>query len=92
MGDWKTSLAAIEGATRREDDKLEPMDRFILAMARWQMEVKDAARTLFNQADAEMAKKQSPDDELLRLRAEAAALLGRTGATTPGGKETNHPK
>ncbi len=92
VGDWKASRTAIEEATQRKDGKLDPMDQFVLAMARWRLGEKDGARTSFNWAAAEMAKKKSQDEATLRLRAEAAGLIGPTGATAPEDKEKYHPK
>jgi tetratricopeptide (TPR) repeat protein len=93
MGNWKASVDAMEKATNRGDGgKLDPTDRLVMAMARWRLGEKDAARTLFNQAAAEMAKNNSPDEVSLRLRAEVARLIGPVGATAAEDKEKNHPR
>ena len=93
MGNWKASVDAMEQAARLgEGGKLDPADRFVLAMAHWRLGEKDAARALFNQAAAEMTKHKSQDEMSLRLRAEAAALLGRSDAPRPADKEKTHSK
>jgi WD40 repeat protein len=51
-------------------------DLFFLAMAHWRLGDKTQARTCFQKAVEWMEKNQPADDELLRFRAEAAALLG----------------
>ena len=85
-GNWNGCVEAMAEALRRVDNrKLDPDDRLFLAMARWRLGEKDAARTLFNQAAAELAKIQTPEEDPLRLRAEAAALLGLSDAPTLDG-------
>ena len=74
------------------DGKLNPTDRFVMAMAHWRLGEKDAALTLFNDAAAEMDRSKSRDEMSLRFRAEAAALLGRSDASMSVDKETNHSK
>ena len=93
MGNWKASVDAMERATRLgEGDELDSTDRFVLAMVRWRLGEKDAARALFNHAAAGMAKQEWPDEMNLRLRAEAAALLGLTDHPTPTGKKEENTK
>jgi serine/threonine protein kinase len=90
-GNWRAFVDAMEAAMQcRDGGKLNPPERFCMAMARWRLGEKDAARTLFNEAAAEMDKSKSRDETSLILRADAAALLGRTDATAPEKKETNH--
>jgi hypothetical protein len=73
--------------------ELDPSDRFVLAMARWRLGEKDAARNAFNEATAQMAKSSSHDESFLPYRDEAAALLGLTKQTPPTGpKEENAQK
>ncbi len=51
-------------------------DRFVLAMAHWQLGQKDEARTWYDKAVAWMDKNAPKSEEFLRFRAEAAQLLG----------------
>jgi tetratricopeptide (TPR) repeat protein len=63
------SLAAGHGA-------YDGFDLFFQAMAHWQLGDKPQARTCFNKAVQWMEQNQRADEELVRFRAEAAALLG----------------
>jgi tetratricopeptide (TPR) repeat protein len=49
---------------------------FFLAMAHWQLGDKPQARSRYDKAVAWMEKYQPKDEELIRFRAEAAALMG----------------
>jgi serine/threonine protein kinase/Flp pilus assembly protein TadD len=87
-GNWNTlgvaqyrngnSAAAIEALTK--SIKLgkggNGTDFFFTAMAHWQLGHKDQAAELYKKAVQWVEKNQPNDEELLRLRAEAAALLG----------------
>jgi serine/threonine-protein kinase len=74
-GDPKAAIEALEKsmASRHGGDAY---DWFFLAMARWQLGDKDAARKWYQQADAWKKKYQPHNPELRRFRAEATALLG----------------
>ena len=92
-GNWEATVDAMEKAMQLgNDDKLKPVERFVIAMARWRLGEKDAALNLFNDAAAEMDKSKSRDETSLRFRAEAAALLRRSDASKPVDRETNHSK
>jgi hypothetical protein len=57
-------------------------------MASWQLGEKQQARQRFAEAVAWMDKNRPNDKELLRFRAEAAALLGIQDAPAPSKKES----
>jgi tetratricopeptide (TPR) repeat protein len=76
-GDWTGAIKAKE-RTIALAKAADARDWLILAMARWQLGDKDQARTDFDRALAWMRDNPTKDDELCRLRAEAAALLGVT--------------
>jgi WD40 repeat protein/tetratricopeptide (TPR) repeat protein len=73
-GDWK---AAIEALTKSMEYRNggDSADWFFLAMAHWQLGDKTQARSWYDKAVTWMEKYQPKDEELLRFRAEAAALL-----------------
>jgi tetratricopeptide (TPR) repeat protein len=75
-GDWKAAIAALEKSEALGPDKSLAFNGFFLAMAHWQVGQKDKARTWYDEAVAWMEKNQPKDLELIRFRAEAAALLG----------------
>ncbi len=50
-------------------------DWFFLAMAHWQLDEKDKARTWYDKAVQWMDQNKPKDPEICRFRAEAAALL-----------------
>jgi eukaryotic-like serine/threonine-protein kinase len=72
--DWK---AAIETLTRSMELRSGggSTDWFFLAMAHWQLGDKLQARSWFDRAIPWMDKNQPKNEELIRFRAEAAALL-----------------
>jgi tetratricopeptide (TPR) repeat protein len=91
-GHWKDCIADMDEALRRAaNGKLDPDDRLFLAMARWRLGEKEAARALFNQAATELAKTKTPDAAMLRVRAEAADVLG-VGDTPGALGETKSPR
>jgi tetratricopeptide (TPR) repeat protein len=71
----------VKGRTGQDQDADhrpggDSYDWFFLAMAHWQLGEKDKARKWFDQAVQWMNKNAPQNEELRRLRAEAAALLG----------------
>jgi tetratricopeptide (TPR) repeat protein len=73
--DWNAAVAALEKsmAVRKGGDAF---DWFFLAMAHWQLGEKDQARTWYDNAVPWSEKNQPHNEELLRFRAEAEALMG----------------
>jgi eukaryotic-like serine/threonine-protein kinase len=74
-GDLKAAVQALEQSMKLRAGG-DALDWFFLAMASWQMGEKKQARTWCDRA-LDWTEKNSPDDdELLRIRAEATAVLG----------------
>jgi tetratricopeptide (TPR) repeat protein len=73
-GDWNASIAALDNSMdlRRGGDSF---DWFFLAMAHWQLGHADEAGQWYDRAVEWMETNQPQNDELLRIRTEAAALL-----------------
>ena len=72
---WKDAIADLE--------KVIELDKggsgrpwFLLSMAHWQLGDKPQARSWYDKAVRWMEKNQPKNEELIRFRAEAAALLG----------------
>ena len=74
-GDWK---AAIEALTKSMElgNGGDSTDWFFLAMAHWQLGDKTQARSWYDKAVPWMEKNQPKNEELIRFRDEAGALLG----------------
>jgi serine/threonine protein kinase/Flp pilus assembly protein TadD len=74
-GDWKE---AIDALTKSMDLNKggDGIDWFFLAMAHWQLGDKLQARSWYDKAIPWMENNQPKDEELIRFRTEAAALLG----------------
>ncbi|MGH7171998.1 MAG: hypothetical protein ACRELG_17120, partial [Gemmataceae bacterium] len=72
---WQAAIAALTKsmALRNGGDS---SDWFFLAMVHQQEGRKDEARMCYDRAARWMEKNQAKDEELVRFRAEAAALLG----------------
>jgi tetratricopeptide (TPR) repeat protein/tRNA A-37 threonylcarbamoyl transferase component Bud32 len=85
-GDWKGAIAAKE-KTIELAKAADAQDWLILAMSRWQLGDKGRAHADFGRALAWMRENSTKDDELCRLRAEAAALLGVTDNPKSAGKK-----
>ena len=73
----------LEGGDRGPDEvdgtpqgSATAFDGFFLAMAHWQLGDKPQARSWYDKAVSWMEKNQPKNEELIRFRAEAAALLG----------------
>jgi tetratricopeptide (TPR) repeat protein len=73
-GDWQAAAAALEKAQGLHQGGNSPV-WFFLAMADWHLGRKEEARKSYDQAVAWMERNQPNNEELHRLRAEAAALL-----------------
>jgi tetratricopeptide (TPR) repeat protein len=81
-GSCKDAIAALEKSMSLRQGG-DSYDWFFLAMAHWQLGEKAQARKWYNQAVAWMDKNRPKDEELLRFRAEAAALLGEPEPAPP---------
>jgi serine/threonine protein kinase/tetratricopeptide (TPR) repeat protein len=95
--DWKASVAALEAA-----DKLSQTGAtwkgLVRAMALWRLGNKLDARKYYDDAAAQLEKDASQDGDLVRLRTEAAELLGipwppqkRDGPSSPEGEPQSKP-
>ncbi len=74
-GKWQAALDALKRADEIAPDK-GGFDGFVAAMAHWQLGDKDAARAAYEQADERMRRTHPDAEDVLRLRDEAARLLG----------------
>ena len=74
-GDWKAAIEALTKSMELRNGG-DSFDWFFLAMAHWQLGDKPQARSWYDKAVAWMEKNQPKNEELIRFRAEAAALLG----------------
>jgi serine/threonine protein kinase/Flp pilus assembly protein TadD len=72
--DWKGAIAALEKSSELGQGG-DGFDWFFLAMAHWQLGDKDKARQWYDRSVAWMKKDASSDEDISRLRLEAAALL-----------------
>jgi serine/threonine protein kinase/tetratricopeptide (TPR) repeat protein len=71
---WKGAIAALEKSSELGQGG-DGFDWFFLAMTHWQLGDKGKARQLYDRAVARMKKDPSSDEDISRLRLEAAALL-----------------
>jgi serine/threonine-protein kinase len=88
--DFSGSVAAL-GQSVRLHSGGDSFDWLYLAMAHWQLGHKGEARQWYDKAVQWMDKNKTQDQQLIGLRAEAAALLGIQVQPTPG-KEKSSPK
>jgi Flp pilus assembly protein TadD len=89
-GDLPGAIDAL-GKSMELGDGGTSFDWFFLAMAHWQLGDKPQARSWYEKAVGWMEKSQPTAEELIRFRAEAAALLGLPEPTAPAKKEVPHP-
>ena len=75
VGDWWGALEELRLATELEPNGSD-FDGFFAAMAHWQRGKTEAAKESFKRAAEGMERRRAGDDDLRRLRAEAARLLG----------------
>jgi tetratricopeptide (TPR) repeat protein len=73
-GDWKAAINALEKSMEVREGG-DSNDWFFLAMAYWQWEQKEQARTWLDRAVKWMDKNRPNDKDLGRFRAEAESLL-----------------
>ncbi len=75
VGDWTGARKALNKSLELHKGR-DSTNGFFLAMTYWQMGEKSKARDSYGRAVGWMDKNASADQELLRFRAEAAALIG----------------
>jgi len=78
VGNWQECLNAFKSATELKSENA--LTHFFQAMAYWHLGQKDEARRHYDAAADRLGQNASPDGKALRLRDEAAALLGITAA------------
>jgi serine/threonine protein kinase/Flp pilus assembly protein TadD len=83
-GDWKAAIESLKQADQLQGQSFFGHDAFFIAMACWQSGDKLAARRWFAMARLWMERNAPNNEELLRFRAEAAALLGLSEQLPPG--------
>lgn len=81
-GDWAAAIDALEKAEALEPERNLAVNGCFLAMAHWQKGERDQARRWYDKAVARIEETNPACEELLRFRAEAAALIEE--GTTPG--------
>ena len=74
-GNWPDALEELHLATDLVPQGRD-FDQFFTAMAHWRLGDAEAARASFTRAVADMQRLHAADDQLRRLREEAAGLLG----------------
>ena len=72
---WNAAIEALDKSLKLRNGG-DSNDWFFLAMAHWQLGAKPQARSWYDKAVAWIEKNQTKNEELIRFRAEAAALLG----------------
>jgi tetratricopeptide (TPR) repeat protein len=82
---WDKSLAAQAKCKSLEPDRYVAASDFVSAMAHWQRGEKDMAMECFDRARAWMQKNRPGDQDLIRLRAEATALMRVNSPRGPNG-------
>jgi tetratricopeptide (TPR) repeat protein len=80
-GAWQAAVATLEGSPHLDGGNEAPAG-FVLAMAHWRLGDREKARQWYDRADRRLGSQ--PNEEGLRLRAEAARLMGRK-LERPGG-------
>jgi superkiller protein 3 len=82
-GEYQEAIAALEKSLALSKDQLVADNGLFIAMARWQLGEKESARQWFDKSVQWMEAHQQTDEELKRVHAEAAALLGPPGKAAP---------
>ena len=93
-GRYAEAIATLDRSLAAGHGQYDGYDLFFQAMAHWQLGDKPQALACFDKAVEWMEKNQQADEELVRFRAEAAALLGVEDKkeTDPGGTEGRVPR
>ncbi len=73
--DWKAAIEALQKSAALYKGDFLSINGFFLAMAHWQLGHKDEARDWYDKSVQWMEKNRPDDQELIRFRAQAAALL-----------------
>jgi tetratricopeptide (TPR) repeat protein len=86
-GDSKAAIEVLQTADELFQGRVFGHDAFFIAMAHWQLDDADAARKWYLAAARWMEKFAPKNEELIRFRAEAAALLD-ISETETGARES----
>ena len=88
-GAWQASVEALEKSMQLQKDPAggDSFQWFFLAMAHWQLGQKEDSRKWYGRAVEWMDKERPKNEELRRIQAEAATLLGLREQTTQVGEE-----
>jgi serine/threonine protein kinase len=89
-GHWAAAIEALEKSATL-GWTLDPSVKFFLAIAHKKLGQEEEARSWYDQAARWMDQRGSRDEELLRLRAEVAALLGLPKQARPSTKSAREP-
>jgi tetratricopeptide (TPR) repeat protein len=89
-GDWNATIDIL-GKSIELRPSGDASGWLILSMAHWQRDEKDKARNCYQRAVACIEKDRPRNEETIRLRDEAAALLGVTAHPAAAGKEGGNP-
>jgi tetratricopeptide (TPR) repeat protein len=81
-GDYVKAIDALKKSRELQKSESLSWDAFCLAMAYWQLGYKDESRQWYEQAIAWMDKNAPKNEELLRFRAEATAMINPNGPST----------
>jgi serine/threonine protein kinase/tetratricopeptide (TPR) repeat protein len=91
LGDYPSAIAALKKAASLRSDE-HAADEFFLAMAYRQVGDERQAHEWYGKAVAWMEKNRLQDQELLRYRAEVAALMGATDLSTSAARKKEDSK
>ena len=73
-GNWQAALDALQKSIK-VSGQADSSDMFFVALAHWQLGEVEEARRWYDKAVAQLVDDPSPDEELLRFRAEAEKTL-----------------
>ena len=81
-GEWDAAIEALEKSLESQP-RADASGRLFLAMAYWQKGDREQARQWYDKAVSWMEKNPATNDDFVRSRDEAAAMLGMTGQPKP---------
>ncbi len=88
-GNWQAALDALQKSIK-VSGQADSSDMFFVALAHWQLGEVEEAQRWYNKAVAQLVDDPSPDEELLRFRAEAQDILGITSVVTRREENDGH--
>jgi tetratricopeptide (TPR) repeat protein len=90
-GHWDEAISALKKAEDLRRPHEDVTGWYHLAMAYWQEGDKEQARQWYSKAATWMENNSFRNDDFVRLRDEAAALMGMTVQTRPAAKKEGNP-